>query len=238
MVQAQEIIERTFYISLLNTALKLGVTLNPDDYLPLSEANQDRFHRDMDKLTKFIPIFGIGTNHVRGAKTCPRITLDLQGYYPGDVGVPAFDIEGNDTGDNYQAVEYPWNTKDITIDVHLIANNQNDMRLLHTLMYHALPAKGYLRPYFGNFEEWRRLKLGPTGNLYLEVGNYYDKNNTDHGILEKVYSYICKDGILDNQDIPDPSDPDKPWIITPIRDISVLLYPESENPNITEVKIS
>lgn len=226
MVQSQEIIERSFYISLLHTALKMGLSLNPEDYLPLNEGNQDRFQSDKDKLSKFIPIFGIGNNQVRGAKTCPRITLDLQAYYPGDMGVPAYDIQGDDLGPNFQVVEYPWNTKDITIDVHLVANNQNDMRLLHTILYHSLPSKGYLVPYFGNYEEWKNTRLSPSGNLYIEVGNYYDKNDTDHGILEKVYSYICKDGILDDQVVPDPSDPDRPWRIPPLRDISLLLSPE------------
>lgn len=237
MVSAQEIVERTFYISLLYTSIKMGVTLDPDQYLPLSEENQDRFQRDIEAMKKFIPIFGMGNNQARGAKTCPRITLELQAYYPGGIGVPAFDIEENDIGNNYQFVEYPWDTKDITIDVHLVANNQDDLRLLHTIMYYALPAKGYIAPYFNDFEEWKKARVLPSGNLFIEIGNFYDKNDVDHGILEKVYTYICKDGIIYQDNVPDPSDPDKPWELTPIKDISVLLQPGPDPHEPTEIKV-
>lgn len=36
MVNTEEIVERTFYISLLHTALEKGLTVNPQDYLPVS----------------------------------------------------------------------------------------------------------------------------------------------------------------------------------------------------------
>lgn len=237
MVNSQEIVERTFYISLLYTALKMGVTLDPDQYLPLSEENQDRFQKDIQNLSKFIPIFGMGNNQSRGAKTCPRITLELQAYYPGDIGIPAFDLELNDVGDNYQAIAYPFDAKDITIDVHLVANTQEDLRLLHTIMYYALPAKGYIAPYFNDFEEWKNARVLPSGNLFIEIGNFYDKNDVDHGILEKVYTYICKDCIVPKEQIPDPSEPDKPWELVPINDISVLLQPGPDPHQPTEIKV-
>ena len=59
MVNAEEIVERTFYICLLQTALKKGLTLNPEDYLPLSQENERRFQADKDAMPKFIPIYGI-----------------------------------------------------------------------------------------------------------------------------------------------------------------------------------
>lgn len=215
MVNSEEIVERTFYISLLNSALKRGLTLNPNDYLPLSPENESKFKSDRGSMEKFIPIFGIGNNQVRGAKTCPRITLELQGYYPGNIGVEKFDLDKSDKG-NYHAVEYPFETKDITIDVHLVSNLQSDMRILHSLMYEALPSRGFLKPYYNDLEEWRSRKLGPSGNLYIEVGNYYDHSDVEHGILEKVYQYTCVDGLLEEK-IPGDME------IIPITDISVLI---------------
>lgn len=35
MVNSEEIVERTFYISLLSTMLEMGLTLNPEDFIPL-----------------------------------------------------------------------------------------------------------------------------------------------------------------------------------------------------------
>ena len=40
MVNSEEIVERTFYISLLSTMLEMGLTLNPEDFLPLSQENR------------------------------------------------------------------------------------------------------------------------------------------------------------------------------------------------------
>lgn len=238
MVNSEEIVERSFYISLLHTAIKMGLTLNPDDYLPLSEENQDKFRVDKASLSKFIPIYGIGNNQVRGAKICPRITIELKGYYPGDVGIPAYNYEKDeDVSNNYQVVSYPWDLKDITIDIHLVANTQADMRILHNIMYHALPARGYIVPYFNDYDEWKKIILPPTGNLYIEVGNYYDKEDTDHGILEKVYTYICKDGVLNRDMAKDPNDPDKDWELAPINDISILISTEENPTNITELRV-
>ena len=165
MVNAEEIVERTFYICLLQTALKKGLTLNPEDYLPLSQENEKRFQADKDAMPKFIPIFGIGNNQVKGAKTCPRITIELQGFYNGDIGVNKYIIGDKLEGGNYQASEFPYETKDITLDIHLVSNTQADMRLLHSIMYEALPSRGYVRPYYNNLEEWEDGRVAPTGNL-------------------------------------------------------------------------
>lgn len=222
MVNSEEIVERTFYISLLRTLLDNGLTVNPDDFLPVSRENEARFIEATQALKKFIPLYGIGNNQVRGPKTLPRITLELQGYYSGDIGVNKFIIGDKLEDGDYQASEFPYETKDITIDVHLVAQTQADMRLLHQVLYISLPARGYIKPYFNDFEEWSKGKLDSTGNLFIEMGNFYDHPTVEHGILEKVYSYTCKDGILPERILEEGT-------ITPIRDISVLLGPLEQN---------
>ena len=66
MVNSEEIIERTFYISLLYEAINKGLTINPDDYLVNGEPNQVLYEKyKVDKGAigdKFIYIFGIGNN--------------------------------------------------------------------------------------------------------------------------------------------------------------------------------
>lgn len=219
MVKSEEIVERSFYVSLLKEMLNLGVTVNPDDYLPLSEENEKLFKDAIKQCKPFIPLFGIGNNQSRGAKEVPRITLELQGYFPGDIGHPASGLEATEGG--YQVVEYDWESKDITIDVHLVSQTQNQMRLLHNILYRALPPRGYLIPYLNNdFETYKNLRVKPTGNLYIELTNYYDHPDLDHGLLEKVYSYTCQDGILYSKDL-------EGEIVPPITDISLLLYPNS-----------
>lgn len=216
MVNSEEIVERTFYISLLHVMLEKGLTVNPEDYLPLSQENERKFQNDINSLEKFIPLFGIGNNQVKGPKTLPRITLELQGYYAGDIGVNKYIIGDKLEDGTYQASEFPYETKDITIDVHLVSQTQADMRLLHNILYTGLPSRGYLRPYFNDLEEWKNGRLDPTGNLFIQIGNYYDHPDLDHGILEKVYTYTCKDGIIPEKLLEDGT-------ITPIRDITALI---------------
>lgn len=225
MVNSEEVVERTFYISLLTTALRKGLTLNPDNYLPLSQENEKRFLSDKESLPKFIPIFGIGNNQVKGPKTCPRITIELQGFYNGDIGVNKYIIGDKLENGNYQASEFPYETKDITLDIHLVSATQNDMRLLHQIMYEALPSRGYIRPYFNDLDEWEGGRIAPTGNLFIEITNYYDHPDESHGLLEKVYQYTCKDGILAEKVLEEGE-------LVPIKDITLLLgtleKPESD----------
>lgn len=222
MVQSEEIVERTFYASLLNTAVKMGYTINPDDYLPASPENEQRYHQDKEAITNFVSIFGVGNNHSRGSKICPRITVNLNAYYPGSIGIERFGIE-NEQAEQFNVVEYPYETKDISIDIHLVANNMPDMRILHNIMYRALPARGYLLPYLNNYYEWIDQNVGPTGNIFIEIANFYDYDDKEHGILEKVYNYTCVDGILERE----VSDE----VIVPINDILTLIgtYDKSEN---------
>ena len=58
--------------------------LNYDEPLPKAELKDGKSvitGRLLGYLKKFIPLFGIGNNQVKGPKTLPRITIELQGYY-------------------------------------------------------------------------------------------------------------------------------------------------------------
>ena len=222
MVTLEEVIERSFYISLLHETLKRGLTLNPDDYLVDGEPTEktaEQFEKDKEAIgKKFIYIFGIGNNLARGAKECPRITIELNAYYPGELGTEKYSIEESEV-ENFDVVKYDYTTKSTNLDIHLVANTQQEMRLLHDIMYHALPAKGYIKPYFNDYEAWKSTPLGSTGNLYIEVGNFYDHADLQHGLLEKVYIYEVSDSLILEEIV-------NQGEIVPIKDISVLLQPE------------
>ena len=233
MVTVQEIVERTFYISLLHQTLVRGLTINPDDYLvdqgelrvPTKElyakyeADKAAIEEKLKAIgSSFYYIFGIGNNQVRGPKDLPRITLELKAWYPGDIGVEKEDYEYDEQSGLYQAIEYDYETKHTLIDVHLCANTQDEMRILHDIMYRALPARGYLRPYLNDYEAWKSSGLFTTGNLYIEVGNYYDHPDLNQGFLEKVYTYEVRDGLL--------METLKDATCVPIKDISCLIQPE------------
>jgi len=218
MVSSEEIVERSMYMNLLSVALTAGVTLDPEEYLdedgqpyPQGEA---RWNADKKALSKFVYIFGVGNNQERGIKEVPRITLDLQGYYPGIIGMERYQIDDT-IKHNPRMIETGYTTKDIVIDVHLVSKTQADMRLLHSIMYKALPSQGYIKPYFNDRESFFNGGLLPSENIYLEVGNYYDHTDTGHGLLEHVYQYKISDGIVPDE-VTDME-------LVPIRDITCLI---------------
>ena len=106
-------------------------------------------------------------------------------------------------------------------DIHLVANNSHDMRTLHQIMYTALPARGYIKPFReATLADYlNKPGLLKTGNIFLQVGNYYDHNDNDHGLLEKVYTYTCVDGLLD-QKLSDGNQ------VSPINEIKTDIIPE------------
>lgn len=224
MISSEEIVERSFYMSLMRVALSNNLTLDPDNYYPMSKHNEQKFQNDRDNLKKFIYIFGVGNNQSRGQKEVPRITLELQGYYPGTFGTEKFMVDKPEDGGSPVLIESDFTVKDTTIDVHLVANTQADMRLLHSIMYTALPAMGYIKPFINDKEEYFKSRIGPSDNLFIEVGNYYDKPDNQHGLLEKVYSYTVSNGVI-TENITDE--------LVPIIDISAIISNSS-----TEVKLN
>lgn len=206
MINSQEIIERSVYQALLDVTTNLGYTLDPNKYLPANELNEKKFKQDMNKLKKFIAIFGTGNAEAKGSKITPRIVVNSRGFYPGAIGVPKQLIDK--TGIGYSAYEEPYETIDQQIDVHLIAGTQEDLRLLHQIMFWSLPQRGYIKPY----NEEKPLF---SGNIFLEVTNYYEASNTNLGIIEKIYQYAVQDCLLELNNVPEE--------ISPIKNIEVLV---------------
>lgn len=205
MINSQEIIERSVYQALLDVTIGLGYTLDPNKYTPPSPKNESQFKEDMKKIQKFIAIFGTGNAESKGSKITPRIVVNARGFYPGAIGMPKQLIDK--AGIGYMAYEQPYETIDQQIDVHLVAGNQEDLRLLHQIMFWALPQRGYIKPY-------NEKKPLFSGNIFIEVTNFYDSPNNNMGILEKVYQYAIQDCLLESN-TPGTE-------ITPIKNIEVL----------------
>jgi hypothetical protein len=225
MVSSEEIVERSFYMNLLAVAIKAGNTLDPNNYLdsttgmPTKET-EAKYQKDKKAIKKFVYIFGIGNNQERGIKEVPRITLELQGYYPGMIGMERYQLD--DDKANPRMLDTGYLSKDIVIDVHLVSKTQADMRLLHSIMYKALPTQGYIKPFLGDREKFlNEPGLWRSENIYVEVGNYYDHSDTDHGLLEHVYQYKINDGVV-NEETADNFD------LVPIKDISVLIGSQNQ----------
>lgn len=208
MVNSQEIIERSIYMALLRVTIELGYGLDPNNYLPVSVENSEKFQQDLKKLNKYIPIIGTGNATSKDQKITPRIVLNARGFYPGNIGLPRELIEKAE-GIGFTASEEPYETLDQYIDVHLVASNQDDLRLLHQIMFWALPQRGYIKPYTAE-------KFLPSGNIFIEVGNFFDYPNVNLGLLEKVYEYRIYDTLLGEKE-------DVITEIVPMTSVTVLL---------------
>ncbi len=207
MIDSQEIIERSIYEALLHTTVKLGKTLNPLDYLPINCQNQAKYQKDLEKISNPIYIFGTGNNQSKGSELTPRIIVNARGFYPGAIGLPT-ELINQEEGLGFTATEYPSEAIDQVIDIHLVANNQEELRLLHQILFASIPQRGYLKPY--TEEEFLF-----SGNIFLELTNFYDSPSRSQGIMEKVYQFEVYDCIIGAKK--EKAD------LVPIQDISLLL---------------
>ena len=207
MVNSQEIIERSIYSALLGVAVKLGYSVNPEDFLPINAENSKKFKEAISKLKKFVQVFGTGNNQSKDKKETPRIVVNARGFYPGSIGLPR-ELITKEEGIGFTATEYPYETIDQYIDIHLVAGTQEDLRLLHQIMFYAIPQRGYIKPYTEDSFLF-------TGNIFIELVNFFDIPNLDMGLLEKIYQFQVMDCIL--EEIPGEVD------FVPITTIDVLL---------------
>lgn len=190
MVDSQEIIERSFYYSLLGVSVKMGLSLDPREY-PETRDGGKQFSEDKRLIQEnkglYIEIIGAGNNQEKAMKTGPKIVINPQTYIPGDVGLNRRMWERVEN--NYIVSEVPFESSDLFIDVHLVSVNANENRLLHNVMFTSLPQRGYLKPYTYNQPPF-------DGNIFLIYSNSYDASSLDKGIIEKVYTYEVKDTLL------------------------------------------
>ena len=211
MINSQEIIERSIYSSLLRVTKLKGYTIDPNDYLPVSTANQKRYEEDVKKIMQnkgtFISIFGTANNASKDIKKAPRIVVDARGFYPGGIGIDKVLLE-NEEGAGFTITEEPYNSIDQFINIHLVANNQEELRLLHQLTFLSIPVKGYIKPYTED-------KLLVSGNIFINLLNFYDSPAYAVSLMEKVYEFVVEDTLIgeNETDIKVP----------PLRDISVLM---------------
>lgn len=207
MVNSQEIIERSIYSALLGVAVELGYSVDPNQFLPISEENARKAQEAIKALPKYVAIFGTGDNQSKGKKITPRIVVNARGFYPGAIGLPKVLIEKQE-GIGFTATEEPYETIDQYIDIHLVANNQEDLRLLHQIMFWAIPQRGYVKPYNED-------KFLFSGNIFVELTNFFDTPDLDNGLLEKVYQFVIQDCLLEEKT--------SPTDIAPIKDILITL---------------
>lgn len=196
MITTLEIIERSIYYAILRTAIEQGLSLNPLDYYPLEDNSINRFNSDAKALRKYVAIFGAGNTQSKGAKVTPRIVVDSHGFFPGTVGFPKRVYEKE--GDLFQGYELPFETLDQYVDIRLLSSTQEDNRELHNILFYSIPRKGYIPQYPNETEQ-------KTGNVFIELVNFYDRPNNEYGLIEKIYQFSILDCVV--QEVPLDTEP-------------------------------
>lgn len=214
MVTTQEIIERSVYLSILNTSIKHGLSINPENYLPPTVESEARYKADVENIKAsgkpYVMVFGAGNSQSRGIKEVPRIVIEPQGFFPGDIGFDKESIDRDENGDFLVSESNYSETVDQFINIHLVSNNIEDNRLLHNVLSSSIPQKGYIKPYNHENKPF-------TGNIFIILSNFFNLNDNDKGIIEKVYQFTIMDTVLEELFIPTGE------THVPIKDISILL---------------
>ena len=187
MVTSLEIIERSIYDCILQTAVKLGLTLDPSSYYPITPETLEQFKTDKAAISKYVTIFGAGNAESKGERVTPRIVIDNDTLFPGVVGFDTLELEKE--SDGYKMTQIPSKSLNHIINIHICVNNQADYRILQTIISKSLPLRGYIKNYLHE-------SLQESGNIYLELVNGYDNSDELTGIIEKVFQYELSDVVL------------------------------------------
>lgn len=206
MVITLEAIERSVYYAILRAAIELGYSVDPQAYYPLTEESVEQFNTDVSALPLYVSIFGTGSADAKGAKQTPRIVVDSHGFYPGSIGLPKQIQEK--TAEGYIGFELPFETMDQYIDVRLVTGLQEENRILHNILFHSIPRKGYI-------PQWPSTEYKKTGNVYIELVNFFNTPDVSYGLIEKVYQFSILDCVIQQRQLPETG--------PPIQEINLLL---------------
>ena len=191
MLHSQEIIERSVYSAILSILLQRGLTLDPNNYLPISQANTTLYLADRELIVQskgmYVELYGSSDSLSKGQKKCPRIVICPQGFYPGDIGFEKHNLEPDEGG--FLVSEVAFEAIDQNIDIRLVADNIAQSRMLHNVVNSAIPQRGYIKPYTSDNKPF-------SGNIFIMVANYYNNDSLEHGVIEKVYQFTIKDTLL------------------------------------------
>lgn len=192
----EQALERTIFHLLRKKTVEFGYLPNIDDYdientnLNIAEAETERFNNDLIAITNSkgfsIEVFNYANNQYYGTKKPPRIVVETESFLQGQLGTDTtLQYEKNGDG-SFIAKQSVSLLSDFYFNVHLIANNVNEIRVLHEIMVQCLPRRGYV-PWYNQDG------LLPAFNLLVRYLSMADYSWTAEGIIEKVYRYEIPD---------------------------------------------
>lgn len=185
LVDIQEVIERTVFErirqELVDKLYLPDITIYPD-----TPAGWDGYNVAIKAIADgalgfAIELFGAGVADFKGTKKVPRIAINSGSFLPGALGGDPRRYF-NDVGADFTALVQPPQTVDYYVDFHLVANSIKQIRILNSLLSISVPRRGYI-PFYND----------ATNSFFAREIGYYNADNEDDGIIEKVFGYEIPD---------------------------------------------
>ena len=192
----QEIVERSIFEAIRKELVDKGylpditaqVETSPNTFVdkyPNTTAGRLLWETDIKAIVTSkgfaIELYSEGSNYNKGVKKTPRIVLNSGSMLPGSLGGdPSRFYSGQ--GASFQAKVTPPQTVDFFMDINAVAQDVEQERVLNAIMALALPRKGYI-PWYNSSTE----------KFFVRFINYFNADNGDQGIIEKVFGYEIPD---------------------------------------------
>jgi len=180
----QELIERSLFEAIRKEVVDKGylpdITLYPDTPVGYQDYIDD-INTIIASRGFAIEIYNEGSNMAKEVKKAPRIVINTGNFLPGALGGDP-QREFIDLGLEYRAQVTPPQTVDFYINIHLISANVQQERILNSLLALAIPRRGYI-PHYND----------PKETIFCRYLNFYNLDDPDMGLLEKVYAYEIPD---------------------------------------------
>lgn len=132
-----------------------------------------------------IEIFNYSTTQQRGRLKPPRIIIDSEGFYPGEIGLGTSPRYNRQADGSFLKIETVEQTSDFFFNIRLISNTTKQYRVLEGVKAMTLPRQGYLK--------WYNKDFLASGNLFFKYVSFSYQNWENEGIIEKVYRYMIPD---------------------------------------------
>jgi hypothetical protein len=194
LLDTQQTVERTIFHSIRKHCVSRGYT--PDiTTIPSTPAGYQQY---LDALATIkqnigyaIEVFNSGPPNERELKQVPRIVLDTQGFVPGtiggDQGQQYTEIINSDGTASYYSDIMPPTTANLYFNIHVLAANSTQERIMNAIISLAVPRKGYLEIY----------KETPDGEIDYLFTNFLSyvpvREFSSPGIMETIARYMCPD---------------------------------------------
>lgn len=197
LTNISELTERSIFHALRKVVVDEGYLPDIENYdienpnLTIAKAAQDEFIQDIEAIVSnrgfAIEVFGYSSNQSRGTKKTPRIVVEVEAFYPGNLGLDTTNqYKYDEINDTYITQKGPSIVSDQIINIHLVGYSTQQHRVLHAVMVKALPRRGYMKWY-------TEPQLKKHENLFIRYIGYNELNFPEIGVTEKIYRYELPD---------------------------------------------